>query len=112
MGSIIEELVGVDRKYIKLIAKVLPIRNHYIYTSYGISKQSYGGKEEEIARTGQGNIKSGNVCHDKLCFIIKEVSKLNCRALIQAPVRILAVKRSAVAFVDDTAFTVNGMKYI
>ena len=112
LRSIIEESGGVDQKYMKLIAKVLLIMNHYIWTSCGISKQSYRGKGEEIARIGQGNIKSGNVCRDKSYFAMKEVLKINCRAIIQAPVRTLAVKRSAVAFINNTAFVSNRAKCI
>ena len=35
--SIVEELIGIERKLIQLIAKVLPIMEHHIYTSFGAS---------------------------------------------------------------------------
>ena len=93
LGLIIEESVVVDRKYIKLIAKVLPIINYYVYISFRISKQSYSSKEEEMASIEQGNIILGNICYEKLCFVIKRVLNLKYRALIQVPIRILSVRR-------------------
>ena len=71
IGGIIKELVGVNRKVIKLIMKVIPIMNYYMCTSFGISKASYGSKAKPQARTGQGNITSGNVCRDKSCYVIE-----------------------------------------
>jgi len=52
LGSIIKESVRVERKCIALITKVLSIMNHYVCILFGISKQSYSSKEEEIASTG------------------------------------------------------------
>ena len=83
----------MDRKCIALITKVLSIMNHYVCILFGISKQSYSSKEEEMASIEQGNIILGNVCYEKLCFVIKRVLNLKCRALIQVPIRILSVRR-------------------
>ena len=43
IGSIVEESIEIERKPIQLIAKVLPIMEHYICTSFSASKEFYGG---------------------------------------------------------------------
>ena len=43
IGSIVEESIGIKRKLIQLIAKVLPIMEHYICISFGASKEFYRG---------------------------------------------------------------------
>ena len=42
-----QELVRVNRKVIKLITKMLPIMEHYVCTSFGMSKVFYRGKKEK-----------------------------------------------------------------
>ena len=42
IGCLVQESVGVEREPAKLFAKILPIMNHHICTSYGISKEYYG----------------------------------------------------------------------
>ena len=48
----VEEAVGVDRKAIQLIMKVIPQMKYHIYTGYGISKEWYRGEKELIGSTG------------------------------------------------------------
>ena len=55
VGGIPEESVGRDRAAIKLITKVIPNWNHYVSVACGISEKSYGGKDNKLAGTGQGN---------------------------------------------------------
>jgi len=43
IGSIVKELIGIERKLIQLIAKVLPIIEHHICTSFGASSEFYRG---------------------------------------------------------------------
>ena len=43
IGLIIQESVEVQRLLIKLIAKILPIIEHHICTSFGASKEYYRG---------------------------------------------------------------------
>ena len=62
IGGIVEELVGRDRRAIKLITKVIPNWEHYLSTAFGISKKYYGGEERNLAGTGQGNRFSGDIC--------------------------------------------------
>ena len=42
IGSIVQELVGVERLLIKLVTKLLPVMEYYIYISYRASKEFYG----------------------------------------------------------------------
>ena len=52
IGEILEELVGANRNAIRIITKVLPILNHFIYTGFGISSQSYGSNKDPIRGLG------------------------------------------------------------
>ena len=71
MESIIEESIGIKRKPIKLIAKLLPVMKHHICTAYGASEKYYSGKQDKVAGTGQGYMVSGNICRDSSGFTIK-----------------------------------------
>ena len=50
--EIVEEAVGIDRKAIKLIIKVLPRIEHYVHTKFGISSMSYSSELEYYVGTG------------------------------------------------------------
>ena len=54
MGLIIEESIGIKRKLIKLIAKLLPVMKYYICTAYRVSEKYYSRKQDEVAGTSQG----------------------------------------------------------
>ena len=75
IGLIVQESIGIQRKLIKLLIKVLLVMQHFVYTSFGISSISYGGNNEVQARAGQGNVVSVNICRDSLYLIIKEIKK-------------------------------------
>ena len=55
VGSVVQEAVGVERKLAQMFTKVLPIMNHHVYTSFGISKKTHGSKYETLGSTGKGN---------------------------------------------------------
>ena len=105
--GIMEEVVGIDRKVIKLITKVLPRIEYFVCTKFGISEQRYGLENDQYMGTGQGNVTLVNICRDKSYFIIKKVEKDGNRAIIVALSRLIVVRKIAVAFLDDTAFTLN-----
>ena len=73
IGGILEESVGKDRSAMKLIAKVIPNWRHYVCTRFGASSTYYGGEEDKLAGTGQGNRFSGDVCRDLSCLIIRNI---------------------------------------
>jgi hypothetical protein len=52
--GIVEESIGVNRDAIKLITKALPRCKHFIGTTHGSSKESYGRMNVLLGGTGQG----------------------------------------------------------
>ena len=52
IGGITEESMDVDRKSIQLITKTVETFTHFVRIGFGISKQSYGGKDDILAETG------------------------------------------------------------
>jgi len=52
IGSIVQESMGVERNIIKLIAKVIPDFQHYIYTTYRVSEKYYRGQNNQLGGTG------------------------------------------------------------
>ena len=61
VGSFLEESIGRERKVLKLISKVILKRNYYVSISFRISRSYYGGEDNYLARTGQGNRFSDDV---------------------------------------------------
>ena len=51
---------------------MLPHSKNFIRTTHGSSKDSFGGMNESLEGTGQGNIFSGSVCRD---VSFKEIEK-------------------------------------
>ena len=50
IGCIVEEAIGVEHEPAKLFAKILPVMQHYICTSFGISKEYYGSITYKLGR--------------------------------------------------------------
>ena len=75
IGGLIEESIGRDRDVMKMLTKLMPRWKHYVSTAHGVSKECYGGNENELAGTGQRNKFSGDVCRDTSCMIIKVLEK-------------------------------------
>ena len=50
IGSIVQESIGVKRKAIKLIAKLILVMEYYLCTSYGVSSNYYGGYNNKQSR--------------------------------------------------------------
>ena len=103
-----EETVGVERNPCIVFLKLIPHFHHYVSTSFGISNLRYGGEDELLAGTGQGNVLSGNACRDLLCLIFKRLEKDELGVTLHTPITRQVVQRSAVAFVDDAVFFSNG----
>ena len=47
-----KESVRVERLLFKLFAKLLPITEYHVYTSYGVSLNYYRGANEKLVGTG------------------------------------------------------------
>ena len=71
--SIVEELIGIERKPIQLIAKVLPIIENYICMNFGASSEFYRGINSKQARIGQDHVTSVNICRDISCLVMKSI---------------------------------------
>ena len=101
--SIIVESVGVDRVFIKLVARTLPSVKYYIYTGYGVSRESYGRAVEKYAGTGQGNQFSGESCKVKLGIIIQTIAEKDLSAIVKLTMSDKQMIRPEILFVDDTS---------
>ena len=82
-----EEAAGRSRKAMCLFTKIMPEFEHYINTGYGISHISYGGKENQLAGTGQGNKFSGDMCRDISCLIIKQIENQGLGIKFNSPIK-------------------------
>ena len=84
--SIVQELIGVKRLLIKLFAKLILVIEHHIYTSFGVSKEFYGGWQLKQAGIGQGYVVLVNICRDSICFIFKVIQEERIGIIIIAPI--------------------------
>ena len=51
-------------KPIQLMTKILPITEYYVRSSFGVSKECYGRREEKLEGVGRGNAVLVNTCRD------------------------------------------------
>ena len=79
---------------------------------FGISKYSYGGKDEILAGIGQENMLSGAICRDQSCLVFKRLEQMKKGLDAYLPLSVKRVRRCQVTCVDDTDFYTNGSKYI
>ena len=56
IGSIVQDLVGVETKLTQLAAKILPKMDHYMSAAFGISKECHGGRGKALTGTRQVNV--------------------------------------------------------
>ena len=49
------ESVGMDRTFMKLVAKILPSMEYHICTGYRVSRESYSSAKKDYTGIGQGN---------------------------------------------------------
>jgi len=111
IGCMVQESVGVQRNFAKLMQTVLPIMKHHVATDFGISSTSYGDKMNQLGGTGQGNSASGAICRDTSCVIFKHLEDLKLGAQIRIASEDRYIQRVAIAFVDDTDFYANGPQF-
>ena len=110
VGGILEESVGRDRAAIKLITKVIPNWNHYVSAAHGISEKSYGGEDNKLVGTGQGNRFSGDVCRDTSCLIMKCIENEKLGITFKSGLTCQSVQIVAVMFVDDADMITEGVE--
>ena len=75
IGSIVEELLGVERELMMVFEKVFLIIKHHVSTSYGISEGYYGGEKDRLCGTGKGNSLSGAMSSDISHLIFKHIEE-------------------------------------
>lgn len=109
IGGIVEEALGIERQLMMLFEKILPIMQHHMSTSYRISAESYGGSDNKLYGTGQGNSLSGALCRDMSCLAFKYVEKVRKGVRINLPITNEKIDRMIIAFVDDTDFYTAGL---
>ena len=71
MGGKVEESIGVNRKAIKIVNKVLPWCKHLLGIDHDLSKDSYEEINEWLGKIGQKNTFSGSACRDVSFFLCK-----------------------------------------
>jgi len=111
IGCLVEEAVGVEREPAKLFARVLPVMNHYICTSFGISENYYGSDIFKLGGTGQGNSVSGAICRDTSCIIFKKIEKEGLGVIARLPLSFEEFTRCVIAFVNDIDFYTNNKDF-
>ena len=107
IGCLVEESVGVEREPAKLFARLLPVMNHFICTSFGISSDYYGSDTFKLEGTEQGNSVSDVICRDTLCIIFKKMEEEKLGVITKMPLTLEEFVRCAIAFIDDTDFYTN-----
>ena len=106
--SIVEESAGRNREAMILFTKIMPIFNHYMCTGFGISNAPYGGRQEQLAGTGQGNKFSVDMCRDVSCLIIKEIENGNLGIKFKVPIIEEEEQCVSISFVDNTDLITEG----
>ena len=108
--SIVQESTGMDRHAVKLVTKTITSFKHHLCTNFGICPQTYGGINDLLAGTGQGNSLSGIHCRDVSCLIVKDIENKNLGMIIKDRINFHKEIRTSLAFVDDTDFYANGKR--
>ena len=85
----------------KLYTKIMLKFKHYVSTTYGVSSNYYGGENESLARTGQDNKFSGNMCRDISCLIIKQIEEQQLEVIYTEELTKLLEQCTVVVFVND-----------
>ena len=104
IGFITELSFGMHQQEVNLLNGVLQNFNYYLSTAYGIAKEKYGGHNDRLAGTGQGNVLSGAICRNVSCLIFKQLEKMNAGIDLTSPVTRNRIMRLIIAFVDDADF--------
>ena len=102
----------VEREPAKLFAKLLPVLEHHICTSFGISKEYYGSSIYKLGRTRQGNSVLEVICRDTSYIIFKKLENENLGVTVKLLLSNKELMRSVIVFVDNTNFYSNDKDYM
>ena len=106
-----EESIGIERKPIQLIVKVLLIKEHYICTSFGASEEFYRGVNNKQAGMGQGHITLVNICRDTSNLVIKPIEEMQIRIRMKGAILEIVEDETTVTFIDDIDFVIEGEEF-
>ena len=112
IGLLAERSFGMSEEESSLLMQVLKNFNHFLATAYGIAKTSYGGHNDQLGGTGQGNILSGAICRNISGLIFKILDNLKLGIECASPVTRRRLLRAIIAFVDDADFFSNGKNVV
>ena len=79
----------------------------YIFTGYGISSDYYGGFENYLVGTSQGNKFLGDLCRDTSCLIIRDIEKRNLGIQFDDLFYEINYQVASVSFVNDMDLVSN-----
>ena len=80
----------------------MPNFERHVSTGHGVSTNYYGGEEEKLEGTGQGNKFSGHMCRDVSCLIMRCIENQKIGMFIVDKKTREETQCVAVTFVDDT----------
>ena len=83
---------------------------HYVSTSFGISKDFCGGSTSMLAASGQGNVVLVNICRNLSCIMLKGIEKEKLGVRVKSSLKTDSVQQLAIAFVDYNDFVSDGEK--
>ena len=106
--GVAEEVIGVDRTAITLFKKAIPRFENCKCTNFGISEESYGGRNDPLGGLGQGMVLSGSIKRDMSCFMFKSLEeKWNGFRNIDS-IMLGKMLKTVSLFVDETYLWENG----
>ena len=108
MSGMLEEFVGRERKEIKLITKVIINQNHYVSTSFRVSIIHYGGENNHLTGTRQGNRFLGDVCQDISYMIMEQIENKKLRMHFALRITLKSDQIAVALFADDTDIITEG----
>lgn len=76
IGLLTERSFGMNVNEAVMLCDALKKFRHFISTGHGIACQSYGGQNDLLGGTGQGNILSGSICKNVSCLIFRFLEKI------------------------------------
>ena len=83
---------------------MLPRLEHHFGIVNGVSKENYGGNNDLLGGSGQGNMFSGSDCRDSSCFASRKLEDKRLEVMLKVADNKHQDQCAAVAFVDDTDF--------
>ena len=104
IGLLTQQSFGMHQREASFFCQILKNFNHYLLTACGISANYYGGHYDQLGKTGQENILSGEIYKNVTCLIFKLLENLELGINMMSPAIARTIMRKIIAFVDDADF--------